>query len=63
MNNTINVLLIEDEPLIIGVYERVLIDIASKNDNLNFNVQSATNCDKAILELEKAEGNGQDLWT
>lgn len=58
MSNTINVLLIEDEPLIIAVYERVFIDLASKNDHLNFNLQSATNCDKALLKLKNAEDNG-----
>lgn len=58
MSKTIKVLIIEDEPLIIDIYEQALRDVASKNDLLTFNIQSATNCDHALIKIDKAQKNG-----
>lgn len=57
MKNTIRVLIIEDEPLIINVYERTLLKIAAKDKSLSFDIQSAVNCDKAILKLDRLGKN------
>ncbi|GGD07688.1 response regulator [Hyunsoonleella pacifica] len=62
MKRTIKVLIIEDEPLIINVYERTLLNVASKNETLSFDIQSAVNCDQAMLKLNKVgKDDGFDL--
>jgi len=58
MNKPIKVLLIEDEPLTIDVYERALKATTSLNGNLKFSIDSANNCDKAMAKLNMAETNG-----
>ena len=57
MNKTIKVLLIEDEPLTIDAYKLALNKTASFYENLKFHIDSANNCDKALLKLKRTEAN------
>lgn len=53
MFKKINVLIIEDEPLIVGVLKSVLKEISQKGV-IDFNIKSAANSDDAIFEIRKA---------
>jgi DNA-binding NarL/FixJ family response regulator len=54
MTQNINVLIVEDEPLIINVLEKALDQISESNGLFQFKVTSVTNCDLAQIEIEKA---------
>ena len=54
MNDLINVLIVEDEPLIITSLKNVFDHISNSNGSLTFKIKSAKNCDTALLEIEKA---------
>ncbi|WP_298760650.1 response regulator [uncultured Psychroserpens sp.] len=54
MTNKINVLIVEDEPLIINVLENALNQISETNGLVDFKVKSVTNCDQANDEIENA---------
>ncbi|MBR9915730.1 MAG: response regulator transcription factor [Algicola sp.] len=56
MTKITNVLIVEDEPLIINVLESVFSQISEANGLLDFRVRSATSCDLARHEIEKAKG-------
>lgn len=55
MIKIINVLIIEDEPLIIDAYTRVLKKTELNENSVRFIVHSANNCDSAILMLKKSQ--------
>jgi DNA-binding NarL/FixJ family response regulator len=57
MTQTINVLIVEDEPLIITVLENALHQISDSNGLFEFKVTSVTNCDMAQIEIKKAVKN------
>ncbi|WP_308993680.1 response regulator [Mariniflexile litorale] len=57
MNKIIKVLLIEDEPLTIEAYQRALNETASFNESLEFDIDSASNCDNALLKLKGDKTN------
>ena len=62
MSKKINVLIVEDEPLIINVLESALHQISDTNGLLDFNVKSVTNCDLAHYEIQRAiKGDPFDL--
>ena len=54
MNNIINVLIAEDEPLIINILITALNQISESNGLYDFKIKSVTNCDAAALEIEKS---------
>lgn len=54
MNKTINVLIVEDEPLIIENLITAFDQLGASNGFLNFKIKSATNCDDASKEIQKA---------
>ncbi|OUS03340.1 hypothetical protein A9Q86_00030 [Flavobacteriales bacterium 33_180_T64] len=54
MAKKINVLIIEDEPLIINVLENALHQISEANGLLDFKIKSVTNCDSANAEIQNA---------
>lgn len=62
MNNTTNVLIVEDEPLIIDILTKALNRISESNGCYNFKIKTATNCDDAIKRLDEAiKGKPFDL--
>jgi len=54
MNDIINVLIIEDEPLIIGSLEAALNHLSEASGELDFKIKTARNCDAARSEITKA---------
>ncbi len=57
MTKTYSVLIIEDHPLIIEAYKRAFSQISTNNKTLNFNIETATNCDSAYLRINDAKVN------
>nr|WP_321232930.1 response regulator [uncultured Psychroserpens sp.] len=57
MSKHINVLIVEDEPLIIGLLETMLNQISENNGLLDFNVRSVMNCDSACNEIKRSISN------
>ncbi len=49
-----NILIVEDHPLISNVYENTLKLVESKNQNLKFKIEVVTNCDDAYLRITNA---------
>ncbi|MDO5968987.1 response regulator [Flavivirga aquimarina] len=58
MSKALNVLIIDDHPLIIDSYQRALKQVVLVNNRLKFNIDAANNCDIAMLKLERAKTNG-----
>ncbi|MFI1744678.1 response regulator [Thalassobellus sediminis] len=54
MTELINVLIIEDHPLIVSAYENALKLISKKNSRLEFEIDVATNCDIAYKKIKEA---------
>lgn len=54
MTKNYKVLIIEDEPLLIGVLQNVLKTISQSNGLMDFDIKSVTNCDDATFEIRKA---------
>jgi DNA-binding NarL/FixJ family response regulator len=54
MNETINVLLVDDHPLRIDAYKNSLKQIGILNTNYNFDISSAVCCDSALLKFKNA---------
>ncbi|WP_169301380.1 response regulator [Pontimicrobium aquaticum] len=54
MNKQINVLIVEDEPLIINSLQNVLEHISDSDSGFTFKISTAKNCDTADYEIEKA---------
>lgn len=54
MDKIINVLIVEDEPLIINALEMAFNAISESNGFLDFKIKSATNCDSGLEEITKA---------
>ena len=52
-----NILIVEDHPLISNAYENALEYVSSNNTGLKFNINKATNCDDAYLEIKNALKN------
>lgn len=62
MNEQINVLIVEDEPMAIDGYKNVLEYISNSSETIEFKIRSALNCDDALLEIDKAvKGTPIDL--
>tara|TARA_R110002050_G_scaffold54303_3_gene122920 strand:- start:1683 stop:2360 length:678 start_codon:yes stop_codon:yes gene_type:complete len=57
MTELLNVLIIEDHPLIINAYENALKHVGTKNKKLEFNIDVATNCDTAHKKIKQASKN------
>ncbi|GAA3592009.1 response regulator [Flavivirga amylovorans] len=49
-----NILIVEDHPLISNAYEHALDYVSSNNIDLKFNIHKVTNCDDAYLKVKKA---------
>jgi DNA-binding NarL/FixJ family response regulator len=54
MNDIINVLIVEDEPLTIGNLKTALNILSEEKPDLEFKIRSARNCDAARSEITKA---------
>ncbi|MCD2257582.1 response regulator [Psychroserpens luteolus] len=54
MTKTINVLLIDDHPIIIDAYKNTLEKLNDGNDEFNFIINSAKCCDSALLEFKSS---------
>ena len=54
MYDIINVLIIEDEPLIISSLEMALNHVQNEQSDLEFKIRTARNCDSALSEINKA---------
>ncbi len=52
-----NVLIVEDHPLISDAYENALNHVSSNNTNLKFDIDIAANCDDAYLKIKNALKN------
>lgn len=62
MTKQINVLIVEDEPLIIPTLKGAFKRLSESNGLMDFTIKSATNCDLAQNEIQKAmKGNPIDL--
>ncbi|MFI1772562.1 response regulator [Thalassobellus citreus] len=53
MAELLNVLIIEDHPLIISAYENALKLISKNNSRLEFDIDVATNCDTAYKKIKE----------
>jgi len=54
MNEPINVLIVEDEPLSINMLKTIFENISNSKGSLEFIIKSAKDCDSAIHEIDKA---------
>ena len=54
MNNNINVLIVEDEPIIIGLLKKIFQKLSESEANWNFKLHTSLNCDSALDKIEKA---------
>ena len=50
-----NILIVEDHPLISDAYENALLHVSSKNTGIKFNINRVTNCDDAYLMIKGAQ--------
>ncbi len=63
MLNKYNVLLIDDHPLIMEAYQSALFFLSSMNDDIEFEISSANNCELAFEKIKSAshKKNGLDI--
>ena len=61
MNKVIKVLIVEDHPIIIDVYQRALKETANRYRDLKFSIDTAKNCDMAMERIKKSGSEGIDL--
>ncbi len=62
MKEPINVLIVEDQPLITRSLKNALKHLSDANGSLDFKIHTAINCDLALLEIDKAvKGTPFDL--
>ncbi|EDP71914.1 putative nitrate/nitrite DNA-binding response regulator [Flavobacteriales bacterium ALC-1] len=54
MNKLINVLIVEDEPLIINALEMAFNAISESNGSFDFKIKSANDCDAGAEKIQKA---------
>ncbi|GAA4234205.1 hypothetical protein GCM10022291_13110 [Postechiella marina] len=54
MAKIFNILIIDDHPLITEAYKAALLQVASKNSNIEFNINTANNCDSAYIKIKEA---------
>lgn len=55
MKKNINVLLVDDHPIIIDAYTTAINLFAEENDYINISIASATDCKTTLLQLENKE--------
>ena len=60
-NRTYSVLIIDDHPMITEVYKNVLHLINEKNNQINFNIEVAYNCDEAYFKIDKRASNLKNI--
>ncbi len=62
MKQRIKVLIVEDHPIFIDVYIRVLKQISENNKSYTFDIDSTNNCDSAMLKIKaESQSGGYDL--
>lgn len=62
MNQKLAVLIVEDHPLISNAYKKTLKKISVENDELEFDISTAKNCDEADKQILIAkENDGLDI--
>ncbi len=54
MSKTINVLIAEDEPLIIGLLKNIFKQLSESNFDWTFKLHSTLNCDSALKKIDEA---------
>lgn len=59
MTKLLNVLIIEDHPLIINAYENALKQASINNKNLKFKVSTAISCDSAYKKIKAIEESNE----
>ena len=57
VNNVLNILMVDDHPMIIEGYQHTLL--ASKKDNQILEIDIATDCDSALAAIKKAKNIGK----
>lgn len=63
MVNKYNILLIDDHPLIMEAYQSALFFLSSLNDDIDFEISKANNCEQAFEEIKSVSNkkNGFDI--
>lgn len=54
MNKTINVLITEDEPIIVGLLKNIFEQLSESNPFWNFKLHPTLNCDSAMHKIDQA---------
>lgn len=57
--NTYHVLIIEDHPLITEAYKKAFSQVSSKNPKQHFIINTAVNCDEALVKINEATQHQQ----
>ncbi len=55
MPKAYNVLIIEDYQLIIDAYKRAFFEVSNKEEDIDFIIDSASNCDEAQAKIEETK--------
>src|SRR5690606_33311408 len=58
MTQTLNVLIVEDHPLIVDNFKTALNYVEKTTGNISFNIDTATNCKTAYSKIQSATLNG-----
>ncbi len=62
MNQTLNVLIIDEQPLIIEAYRLAFSQVTSQTKKIKFNISTAHNCDSAEAKITEAvNGTAYDM--
>lgn len=59
MNQILNVLIVEDHPLIINAVKAAIMQVSANSKNLKFNIHSALDCETAELKINEAKRDSQ----
>ncbi len=54
MDNIINILITEDEPLIIDLLKKIFKELSDSNPDWNFKLHTTLNCDAALTKIDQA---------
>ncbi len=55
MTRTINVLIVDDHPMIIDILKMTLLQLAAAKKKLKFQIETACSCENAYLKMEKSK--------
>lgn len=57
MNHLLNVLIVDDHPIIVNAVKMALTQVSSNSKNLKFNINSALDCETVELKIKEAKRN------